>query len=327
MNGFAQGLSGFGDRYTTAYTAPSSRPVYANSSYQPSFVHGNGVPVAAVYDDRVRDDNQQEEQPLSGPGVDEEVVHENGIPVEHVSDYEMEVDETSPQHPSRASKKRMAEAEDDEFIEESRDTKRDKRARKVSLETRPIEEYDIIEDEDMDVEEPVDDVAPRGKKRERVDAGSTYGDDDLDAEEEERPRRHRKRRTVTHKAAAAHRGQKRSRDVDVESDEESGRLSKSARKSRSKRDSDMGSIHEDVSQDPLCKGKRIGEEWESNGVRYKVGPNGQRLRQALVKKIRSRFPMVCQISLPLVFFSLVTFIANSLPTLSIRTVTRTLTYL
>ena len=39
----------------------------------------------------------------------------------------------------------------------------------------------------------------------------------------------------------------------------------------------------------------IGEEWENNGVRYKIGPNGQRLRQALVKKARQKFVMVCRL--------------------------------
>jgi len=47
-----------------------------------------------------------------------------------------------------------------------------------------------------------------------------------------------------------------------------------------------------VSSDPLCKGKKIGEEWEVSGVRYKVGPNGDRLRLSLVKKERSKFIMV-----------------------------------
>ena len=52
----------------------------------------------------------------------------------------------------------------------------------------------------------------------------------------------------------------------------------------------------DGSQDPLCKGRKIGEEWESNGVQYKVGNEGQRLRLTLVKKARSKYSMVSSCS-------------------------------
>ena len=47
-----------------------------------------------------------------------------------------------------------------------------------------------------------------------------------------------------------------------------------------------------VSTDPLCLGRRIGEEWHVGNVWYKVGPNGQRLRRANVKSRQPAFHMV-----------------------------------
>ena len=36
----------------------------------------------------------------------------------------------------------------------------------------------------------------------------------------------------------------------------------------------------------------LGEEWEIGGTKYKVGPNGDRLQQALVKRKRPKYKMV-----------------------------------
>ncbi|KAG6854369.1 hypothetical protein C0991_007874 [Blastosporella zonata] len=50
----------------------------------------------------------------------------------------------------------------------------------------------------------------------------------------------------------------------------------------------------DESQPSSARGRprrSIGDEWESNGVKYKIGSNGQRLRQTLVKKERQKFHM------------------------------------
>lgn len=41
------------------------------------------------------------------------------------------------------------------------------------------------------------------------------------------------------------------------------------------------------------KGRRVGEVWESGNVVYKIGSGGERLRQALVKRERNKFAMVC----------------------------------
>ena len=47
------------------------------------------------------------------------------------------------------------------------------------------------------------------------------------------------------------------------------------------------------STDPLCGGRKIGEEWESGGREYKVGPTGNRLRKAFVRESRRKYNMVC----------------------------------
>jgi hypothetical protein len=55
-----------------------------------------------------------------------------------------------------------------------------------------------------------------------------------------------------------------------------------------------------ISRDPLCRGRRIGEEWEAHGVLFRVGLDGQRLRRVLVKEDRPKFNMVSMI-LPRIF--------------------------
>ena len=56
---------------------------------------------------------------------------------------------------------------------------------------------------------------PRGKKRDRIEAGSVFGGDESVIDEEEgKPRRHTRRRTVSHKkTSVSSRGQKRGREV------------------------------------------------------------------------------------------------------------------
>ena len=208
----------------------------------------------------------------------------------HGSDEDMEVDETQP---VKRGSKRVASSED-EGLDLSRTARRDKRARKVSLDkSSPVP----VENMDEDVEEGVEDLEDvvRGKKRDRVEAGSTFGGDDyiMDDDDGEKPKRRRRKGRASHKLEASPtRGQKRGRgsqshDSD-DSDSEQPRQ-KTMRKKRGRKSQDDTF---EVSNDPLCKGRRIGEEWESNGILFKVGPNGQRLRQELVKKSRSKFPMV-----------------------------------
>lgn len=187
---------------------------------------------------------------------------------------------------------------------------RDKRARKVSLD-KCIQAQE--EDLEMDVDEDEDDIddlpyIQRGKKRDRTEAGSTFGGDDDESDPEQdgfdhKPRRRgRKRRTFSKRksdAAIVTRGQKRDRDMDEnETDFETGdENSYEFRKKRGKRapipDDELSEQSTTQSQTSSNgRNRKIGEEWTSNGIRWRVGVNGQRLRQALVKKARQRFPMV-----------------------------------
>ncbi|KAF9464828.1 hypothetical protein BDZ94DRAFT_1235040 [Collybia nuda] len=219
---------------------------------------------------------------------------------------------------NRRGSKRVLRDEDNEDPSHSKQP-RDKRARKVSLEKVPqtvIEDMDIDDDEDEDQVTELRASSSRGKKRDRAAAGSTFGGDDEDSaheaelEDEARARRQRrKRRTVAKRksdAGNSSRGQKRDRDVEEgESDGESegGITSKVSRKKRGKKivrpsrqDDEEIRSGSDVSMNESLassrgRGRRIGDEWESNGVKFKIGPNGQRLRQALVKKARQKFNM------------------------------------
>ncbi|KAI0638031.1 hypothetical protein C8Q77DRAFT_1187433 [Trametes polyzona] len=187
--------------------------------------------------------------------------------------------------------KRVASVEDDESLAFSRSERRDKRARKVSLDKEAdAPDYDMEEEQEDDLDDTLG--VARGKKRDRAEAGSTFGGDDSVVDDDDKPHRQRRRRTVSTKLTQpSSRGQKRVRDVEShDSDDSEVERPKweSTRKKRGKRSNEELAP---ISNDPLCKGRRIGEEWEVNGARFKVGPNGQRLRQELVKKSRSRFPM------------------------------------
>ncbi|KAF5388408.1 hypothetical protein D9615_000656 [Tricholomella constricta] len=212
------------------------------------------------------------------------------------------------QVPQRGSKRVLGDEDNDDTYPSTHT--RDKRPRKFSLEKTP--QYTS---EDMDIDEYGDDVAElrptvRGKKRDRAEAGSTFGGDDDDSAHEAEAendsktrRRHRKRRTYAkRKSDVATRGQKRDRglaegDSDLEDDD--GMALKVSRKKRGKRSvsaseqGDGSDVSMDNSQTSSRRGRprRIGDEWESNGVKYKIGPNGQRLRQTLVKKARQKFNM------------------------------------
>ncbi|KAF9006704.1 hypothetical protein BDQ17DRAFT_1352230 [Cyathus striatus] len=223
-------------------------------------------------------------------------------------------DERNGYVPIRGSKRGLGEEDESDFIQS--ECSRDKRARKVSLEKTPqtfMYDYDGM---DVDADEAGDEVpdlqasSNRGKKRDRAEAGSTFGGDDEesapehDEEDAKSRRRRRKRRTVSKRksdAASNARGKKRDRDVeDSGSDmENEGEIAlRSSRKKRGKRGSLAASrLDEETRSDneslasSKSRGRRIGDEWESNGIKWKIGPNGQRLRQALVKKARQKFVM------------------------------------
>jgi hypothetical protein len=206
--------------------------------------------------------------------------------------------------PKRGAKRVLGDEEDD--LTESKRTG-GKRLRKISKEHR-IEEPDRMVLDDDSENAPLKSLS-RGKKRDRAEAGSTFGgnDDEDDSnsgsEDEEgyQIRQRRKRRTVAKRKSEAYsRGRKRDRDADwQDSEDEEDQEWPKSRKKREKRysedegyqGSDVSMDGSQISRDPLCKGRRIGDEWEVSGVQYKVGLNGERLRQALVKKARSKFVM------------------------------------
>ena len=201
------------------------------------------------------------------------------------------------------------------------------RARKVSQEKtghlQVVDDNMDIDDEELD---EVTELRSRaGKKRDRA----TFDDDDdsaVDLEPEDdikARRRRRKRRTVAKRRSEVSdtRGKKRDRDSDDErSDRESEDASqgKVSRKKRGKRGSNRHdndhSSRSDISMDESNasvrgKARVIGEEWETNGIKYKVGLNGQRLRQTLVKQARQKFIMVFFFP----FFKISLWPCNSIP--------------
>jgi hypothetical protein len=146
----------------------------------------------------------------------------------------------------------------------------------------------------------------RGKKRDRAEAGSTFGGDDEEDIRNGRTSHHRKRRTILRRRIEIPaRGQKRDREVESpESEGEVGdsetsrrRAQRSSKKKRGKKtasDEVSNILVEDprVSKDPLCGGRTVGDDWEADGVQYKVGDKGERLRLTLVKKARTKYHMV-----------------------------------
>lgn len=202
----------------------------------------------------------------------------------------------------RGSKRGLASDDDDEGYESTRGDKRPRNTpRDIASEDQAAEANEMDMDEITDLR-PI----PRGKKRDRAEAGSTFGgdDDELDDPLDEKPSRRRKRKMLWKRKSDAQpqlRGKKRERDADYGSeDEEDLKRSANSRRRRGMKNGDEDeegsdeSLNESLgSRSSYVKGRKIGEEWEVNGVLYKVGLNGQRLRQALVKKARHKFPMVC----------------------------------
>lgn len=201
--------------------------------------------------------------------------------------------------PQRVSKRRIADEFDDE------DQSSEKRARNESLDDSTLD--DELSQDDMEVDEnapPEDKSVSRGKKRDRYEAGSVLeGESDilLDEDEQEKARKY-KRRNKRKSDAAIIRGKKRDRGVDPEDGEDDadvGKLSKKKKGRKSKaadEDEKESELSLDDASSVKSKAREVGEIWESNGVRYKMGADGQRLIEALVKKSRQKFSMVsCQI--------------------------------
>jgi hypothetical protein len=193
--------------------------------------------------------------------------------------------------------KRLASPDDNDNLDDNFVTqRRDKRARKISREHPPIPEDDLMVDAEADVADESH-TSPRGKKRDRGDAASTFGgDEDLLVDDpDDTHKRNRRRRTVSTRKP---RGQKRGRESQALGSGSEGEVelssTRGSRKKRGKKavaQEDSPFFEQPYSTDPLCKGRRVGEEWEIGGTKYKVGPNGDRLQQALVKRKRPKYKM------------------------------------
>ncbi|PPQ72777.1 hypothetical protein CVT24_012803 [Panaeolus cyanescens] len=272
-----------------------SKPLYRQPAYTQVLVS------RSEHDLRKRSlDENEDEHEMKKTRVDEE---------------ELVDSDSKPFRQNRGSKRGVQEEdEEEEYSDEFLGSKkaRGKRARKLSLNNRL---YSTDQDMDIDDEEAdeVSELRPslRGKKRDRAEAGSTFGGDDEESEPEvdtsKARRRHRKRRTVAKRKSEVTyaRGKKREREgeldnSDLASEDDSAPEKSSSRKRRGRRSSHKDDedrlSRSDISMDDSTvstrsKIRNIGDEWESNGVKYKIGPNGQRLRQALVKKARHKFVM------------------------------------
>ncbi|KLO07505.1 hypothetical protein SCHPADRAFT_1001614 [Schizopora paradoxa] len=201
---------------------------------------------------------------------------------------------------SKRGSKRHAGTDEDATPEAVR-KKAGKRPRRISRRTQDLL-LDLEEQEHGDKLMELDDALSRGKKRDRAEAGSTFGGDDDSPTTRGRKTRRKRRSTANAEAAteAELRGTKRVHDVEstLDSDEDD-RVSraKSIRK-RGKHFIADGDSSTDMSLDgpavriePSCAGHKVGDEWVVNGQLFKVGPDGKRLRQVLVKKRRSRYSM------------------------------------
>jgi hypothetical protein len=187
----------------------------------------------------------------------------------------------------------MADSSDDSDLRYSQENRQDKRRRKVSsrhLKKRLQKGGDVEMNGISEVE-----MSLGGKKRDRTEMDSSFGaEDDLLYNEDTDTLRHRRRRQ--RKSTNAFRGQKRGRDVDplgVDTDSGDMRGRRKAFRHRPDTSDTDPSVEEgQISRDPLCRGRRIGEEWEAHSVQFRVGPDGKRLRRVLVKEDRPKFNMV-----------------------------------
>jgi hypothetical protein len=213
-------------------------------------------------------------------------------------DYEMNVEGEGGVIPARGAKRLASPDDEDDFDDTFVTQRRDKRARKISRGYPPIPEDDLMVDAEADIVEESR-TSPRGKKRDRGDAASTFGgdEDSLLDDSDDKHKRNRRRRTVSTRKP---RGQKRGRESYAfesgNDDEVEFSSTRGSRKKRGKNavvQEDSTFFEPPYSTDPLCKGRRVGEEWEIGGTKFKVGPNGDRLQQALVKRKRPKYKMVC----------------------------------
>lgn len=146
------------------------------------------------------------------------------------------------------------------------------------------------------------DHVSRGKKRDRAEAGSTFGGDDESPLSGQGSRKTRKQKRksdmsdILDGSFLSSRGTKRNFEVESTLDSEedgSPRHTKMSRGlPRNESDSSDMSLDEPVVE-TACGNRRIGEEWHSNGTTFRVGQDGRRQRLVLLRRQRSRFAMVC----------------------------------
>ncbi|KAL5530521.1 hypothetical protein ACEPAF_6779 [Sanghuangporus sanghuang] len=188
--------------------------------------------------------------------------------------------------PSRGSK-RQAASDEDISINGTIGKKVGKRARRQSKKVEEV--IDVDENgEHMDV-----DPILRGKKRDRTEADSSFGgDDELAGSRSRKTRRQGRKSNLSADldSATPKRGTKRSYEGESTLGSEDGSKSPRKRGKHTPKESHDASVAESMS-DASCAGRSIGEEWHANGVTYKVGPDGQRLRQVLLRKRASRYSM------------------------------------
>ena len=129
---------------------------------------------------------------------------------------------------------------------------------------------------------------PRGTKRARSDVGSEFGDKlrvkkkgkkmeeivDVEMGDQDEPQQQQQQLVVSNgarksKRTSAVNGKRKKKPV--QEDEEEDAM---------------------VSNDPLCQGRRIGSEWVIGDRRFKVGPDGKRLRLAPLRTTRKKYEMV-----------------------------------
>ncbi|KAL5488254.1 hypothetical protein ACEPAI_6362 [Sanghuangporus weigelae] len=190
--------------------------------------------------------------------------------------------------PFRGSK-RQAASDEDISINGTIGKKAGKRARRQSKKVEEVIDVDE-NDEHMDV-----DPILRGKKRDRTEADSSFGgdgDDELAGSRRRKTRRQKRKSNLSADldSATPKRGTKRSFEGESTLGSEDGSKSPRKRGKHTPKESHDVSVVESTS-DASCAGRSIGEEWYANGVTYKVGPDGQRLRQVLLRKRASRYSM------------------------------------
>ena len=170
-----------------------------------------------------------------------------------------------------------------------------KRTRRQSRKLQSIADENERDDRLMEL-----DPVSRGKKRDRAEAGSTFGGDEespLTGQGRRKTRRQKRKSDMSDflDESFLSRGTKRNFEVEstLDSDDDgSPRHSKMSRGlGRHASDSSDMSLDGPVVE-ASCGNRRIGEEWHSNGVTFRVGQDGRRQRQVLLRRRRSLFSMV-----------------------------------